>query len=106
MEGGSYLSPEEVHASLLTPAGLTGIVAVIAVSPTESRIACRTWKEAYRLLTYCTADIQRRLGVRCRPAVLDGVQLTRTQVARLAQSEGPPHHQTLRADAPQEGWRP
>ena len=65
------------------------------------RIACTTWKHAYQLLTYVTHDVQRRLGVRCRPAVLDGVPLTRAQMARLAQNEGSarqPH--ILRASGP------
>ena len=42
-------------------------------------------------------DDQRELGLRCKPALLDGVQLTRTQMARLAQSEAPPQQHLLRA---------
>ena len=97
------MSPEDVHSLLLQPAGVAqapgarplglsehrdGVLAVIGVGPSESRVACRSWREAYQLLTFVTPDVQRRLGVRCRPAVLDGVPLTRTQMCRLAQSEG------------------
>lgn len=94
------MSPEEVHQRLLHPAGLDGIIAVIAVSPSQSRIACRTWREAYALLTYCTPEVQRRLSLRIRPAVLDGVPLTRTQMARLAQNEAEPNHHLLRGSPP------
>jgi len=98
-DGARYLSPEEVHDSLLRPAGVSGVLAVIAVGPNESRVPCRSWSEAYRLLSYCTTDVQRHLGLRCRPACVEGVQLTRTQMARLAQSEGPAHPHVLRADS-------
>ena len=67
------------------------------MGPSESRVACRTWREAYQVLNYCTPDVQRELGLRCKPALLDGVQLTRTQMARLAQSEAPPQQHLLRA---------
>jgi hypothetical protein len=102
-ESGVALSPEEVHAMLLQPAGVAlkpgarpsgahhtsdGVLAVISVGLAESRVACRSWREAYQLLTYVTPEVQRQLGIRCRPAVLDGVPLTRTQMCRLAQSEG------------------
>ena len=99
-EGDRYMPPQEVHTQLLGPAGVSGVLAVVAVSPRESRVPCRTWAEAYSLLSYCTADVQRKLGLKCRPACVEGVQLTRTQMARLAQSEGPPHPHILRAGSP------
>ena len=106
VEGDKYVSPAEVHAQLLQPAGVGGALAVIAVSSNESRVACRTWSEAYKLLSYCTADVQRRLGLRCRPACIDGVPLTRTQMARLAQADAPAQPHVLRADSPRAGeWR-
>ena len=98
MDSDNYMAPAEVHRALLNPAGLGGgALAVIAVSPSESRVAFRTWADAYALLTYCTSEVQRKLRVRTRPAVIEGVQLTRTQMARLAQSEGPPPSHILRA---------
>lgn len=100
MESSRYKSPDEIHEQLLKPAGVGGVLAVIATGPAESRVACRSWSEAYRLLTYCTADVQRKLGLRCKPATIEGVPLTRTQMARLAQSEGPPHPHVLRAESP------
>ena len=100
------MSPDEVHRALLAPAGVSGALAVIAVGARESRVVCRTWSEAYRLLTHCTADVQRRLGLRCRPACIDGVPLTRTQMARLAQADAPAQPHVLRADSPRAGeWR-
>ena len=54
--------------------------------------------DAFRWLQgMATPEVQRRLSLRCRPAVLDGVQLTRAQMARLAQSEAPPQQHVLRA---------
>ena len=45
--------------SPIKPAGLAGSIAVIAVGPSESKGACRSWREAYQLLTYCTPKVQR-----------------------------------------------
>ena len=105
-EGDRYMPPQEVHTQLLGPAGVSGVLAVVAVSPRESRVPCRTWAEAYSLLSYCTADVQRKLGLKCRPACVEGVQLTRTQMARLAQSEGLPHPHILRAGSPRASSKP
>jgi hypothetical protein len=98
MDQGNYISPGEIHRSLLAPIGISGTLAVVAVGPCESRIVCRTWGEAYRVLNFCTAELQRRLGVRVRPAVVGGVAMTRTQLARLANTEPPlaPHPHALR----------
>ena len=94
------MPPDEVHKLLVQPAGVKGALAVISCGAGESRVACRTWTEAYQLLSYCTSDVQRRIGLRCRPAIIEGVALTRTQVARLAQGEGPPHQHVLRPGSP------
>lgn len=105
MEPGTYKAPDELHRELVRPAGVHGVLAIMATAPSESRVACRSWTEAYKLLTYCTSEVQRKLGLRCRPAEIEGVALTRTQMAQLAQSEGPPDPLVLRAhSARASGW--
>ena len=99
IDGDRYVGPEEVRRAIIQPAGVQGALTVVPCGPGESRVVCRSWSEAYQILTYCTAEVQRRVGVRCRPAVIDGISLTRTQVARLAQAEGPPHQHILRPDS-------
>jgi hypothetical protein len=102
-DGGSYKTPDELHRGLVQPAGVHGVLAIVATGPSESRVACRSWTEAYKLLTYCTSEVQRSLGLRCKPAEIEGVALTRTQMARLAQSEAPPHPHVLRAESARAG---
>ena len=106
-DGGSYLSPDELRTKLIRPAGVHGALAVVALGPRESKICCRSWSEAYRILTHCTGEVQRAIGVRCKPACsADGIALTRTQMARLAQSEAPPHPHTLRVGSPRASTTP
>ena len=99
-EAGHYLSPDEMRSSILRPAGVSAALAIVALSPRESKACFRTWTEAYQILTYFTAEVSRSLGVRCRPPSVEGVALTRTQMARLAQNEGAPHPLQLRTASP------
>ena len=66
----------------------------------RARARSSTWSEACQLLAYGTGPVQRQLGLRVRPGCVDEVPLTRTQMARLAQGEGPAHPHILRSQSP------
>ena len=82
-----YMTPSELEAAVIHPAGVRRVVAVVAVGARESRVALHSWSDAYAVLCYCEREGQRRVGVRCRPGIVDGVPLTKMQMGRLAKVE-------------------
>ena len=82
-----YMTPSELEAAVIHPAGVRRVVAVVAVGARESRVAMHSWSDAYAVLCYCEREGQRRVGVRCRPGIVDGVPLTKMQMGRLAKVE-------------------
>ena len=87
MDERRYLSPDEIQRAIIKPSGVPRVLALLPIGHTETRIACRTWAEAYKILSYCTPELQRRLSVRCRPSTFNGVALNKAEMARLAQAE-------------------
>lgn len=82
-----FLSPQQIHELVLAPAGAGHALAIAAVGARETRVTFRSWEEAYRVLCYCSPELQNDLGLRCRPGLASGVQMTKTEMARLAQAE-------------------
>ena len=65
---------------------MANALAVAAVGARETRVSFYSWEDAYRVLSFCTPELHREIGVRCRPGIASGVQLTKTEMARLAQA--------------------
>ena len=90
MDAKRRLTPDEIQQAIIKPSGVSRVLALLPVDQTETRIACRTWADAFKILSHCTPELQRRLSVRCRPSTYNGVTLTKAEMARLAHAETAP----------------
>ena len=82
-----FLTPQQIHEYVLQPAGAGRALAIAAVGARETRVTFRSWADAYRVLCYCSPELQSDLGLRCRPGLAMGVQMTKSEMAKLAQAE-------------------
>ena len=80
------MTPSEIEATILRPAGVSSVVAILAAGANEGRVVCHGWEDAYRVLQHCEST-HRTLQVRARPGAHGPVALTKTHVARLAAAE-------------------
>lgn len=79
-------TPSDIEASILRPAGVNSVVAILAVGAAEVRILFDSWDDAYAVLRHCK-HTQRTLQVCARPGARGPVAHTKTQVARFAAAE-------------------
>ena len=81
-----YMTPSELEAAVIHPAGVRRVVAVVAVGARESRVALHSWSDAYAvLLLRARGAAPRRRAL--PPGIVDGVPLTKMQMGRLAKVE-------------------